>query len=355
MRSTVKLQKNYSHSVDRRTHERLIAVDKPVLGITYEEIDRWIASIQSELLDEKFGCVIGILRGGAPLALMVSHVSGVPVTFLRYNRATRMVVWDSSLPVPAPGTKVLLCEDISGMGNTLSDCLKHLEKLGLKVKTMTAGFDDKSVIRPDYSIDARGYTLVFPWERQAYTVNYRSHWEETGGGKTAAMAPDHQYDVYAIDLDGVLLRDVDPALYGADLEQALKTRDNLPALINSPLALNVKVIVTGRPLMDRARTQHWLDRNGFTGIELVMRDSSIHDDSPSHVALHKASAAVRLSCTHFIESDPIQAVYIATAVPLMRVIWWEATSNRAIMIGASDHRDFSLHSTKAAQDISSVE
>ena len=320
-------------------------MDKPVLAITYEQIDRWIASIQPELIDEKFDCVIGILRGGAPLALMVSHASGAPVTFLRYDRTTRKVVWDSSLPVPPPGTKVLLCEDISGMGNTLSDCLEHLEILRLKVKTMTAGFDDKSVIRPDYSIDGRGYTLVFPWERQAYTVNYRSRWQETGGGRTAAMAPDHQYDVYAIDLDGVLLEDVDPALYRADLERALETRDDLPALINAPLAQNVKAIVTGRPQMDRDRTQHWLDRNGFAGIELVMRDPSVHDDSPGQVARYKASSAVRLSCTHFIESDPIQAVHIASAAPLIRVIWWEAESNRAIMIGASDHKDFSLHST----------
>ncbi|WP_341963957.1 phosphoribosyltransferase [Pseudomonas sp. RC10] len=318
-------------------------MDKPVLALTYEHIDRWIASIQSRLIKEEFVCVIGILRGGAPLALMVSHAAGIPVTFLRYDRGQRLAVWDSALPVPTPGSKVLLCEDISGVGHTLSDCLGYLEILGARIKTLTAGFDDKSVITPDYSIDGRGYTLVFPWERQAYTLNYRKHWDETGGGRTAAMAPDHQYDAYAIDLDGVLLRDIDPGAYRADLERALDERDALPAFKKAPLKQSVKAIITGRPHMDRQRTQAWLDKNGFGGIELVMRDPSAHDDSPSQVASHKADAAVRMACTHFVESNPVQAVYIASAAPLLRVIWWDASVSQATLIGASDCEEFSLH------------
>lgn len=138
---------------------------KPVLPISYEQMDRLVASIQPTLLEEAFSSIIGILRGGGPLALMVSHATGVEPAFLRYYRVDRSVIWDSSIPLPPPGSKVLLCEDIAGTGHTLKDCLAFLQRRGLIVRVFTVGFDDLSGIRPDYGLDGRGYFLQFPWER----------------------------------------------------------------------------------------------------------------------------------------------------------------------------------------------
>lgn len=268
-------------------------MNKSVLSITYEHIDRWIESIQPNLLQEEFACIVGILRGGGPVALMTSHATGVPVAFLRYDRKVRRVSWDSSIPLPTAGSKVLLCEDIAGVGNTLSDCHEYLRDRGLTVRILTVGFDDKSAIHPDY---------------------------------------------------GILLPDIDAQYYEANLEEALLKRDALAPYSGLPARQRVKAIITGRPEMDRGRTLNWLSEHGFEGIELIMRDPSLHDDSPNHVAQHKAQAALDLTCTHFVESDAIQAMLIAAAAPLLRVIWWDATEQKAHLVGCNHLKGFALHS-----------
>ncbi len=309
---------------------------KPILPLTYDQIDQWIASLQPELAAEGFACAIGVLRGGGPLALMVSHATGVPPAFLRYDRATRTVSWDSSIPVPSAGSKVLVCEDIAGAGNTLDDCLAFLRGHGLEVKTLVAGYDDLSRIQPDYGLDARGYFVLFPWERHAYTDDYRDAWQRTRAGTQGAIAQDHEFAVYGIDLDGILLPDVAPQRYEADLAAALAERDALLPFGRLPGIdfKRTKAIVTGRPEMDRARTLVWLIRNGFDGPRLVMRDPARHGDHPHEVAAHKAQAAVALSCTHFVESDPVQAIHIARLAPLLRVIWWNAADGTGQFLSA---------------------
>ncbi|RDU95466.1 phosphoribosyltransferase [Trinickia dinghuensis] len=309
---------------------------KPILALTYDRIDQWIASLQPDLAAEGFACAVGILRGGGPLALMVSHAVGVPAAFLRYERATRAVAWDSSIPLPPPGSKVLVCEDIAGAGNTLDDCVAFLRGHGLEVKTLVAAFDDLSRMRPDYGIDARGYFVLFPWERHAYTDGYREAWQRTRAGMDGAIGEDHEFAVYAIDLDGILLPDVAPQHYEADLAAALAERDALLPFERLPGIdfTRVKAIVTGRPEMDRPRTLDWLARHGFHGPSLVMRDTARYGDRPHEVAAHKARAAVALSCTHFVESDPVQSIHIAQFAPLMRVVWWDAFQGAGQLVSA---------------------
>ncbi|CAH2779184.1 MAG: FIG00461467: hypothetical protein [uncultured Paraburkholderia sp.] len=311
-------------------------MNKPVLPLTYEQLDHWIESLQPALLAEQFTMSIGILRGGAPLALMVSHAVGTPVAFLRYDRQTRSVAWDSTLPMPPAGAKVLICEDIAGRGFTLSDCVDFLRNHGLEVKTLTGAVDDLSRLQPDYAIDARGYFALFPWERQAYTERYRDDWLRVEAGDAPAMAEDHEYFTYAIDLDGILLPDVPLARYDEDLAAALAERDALlpfDALPGIDLQ-RVRMIITGRPEADRARTLAWLERHGFGHMQLVMRTPGTHDESPVGAAAHKASAALRGGVTHFVESDPVQALLIAQQAPLLRVIWWDAHTQTGTLVGA---------------------
>ncbi|TDV07839.1 phosphoribosyltransferase [Paraburkholderia caballeronis] len=312
-------------------------MNKPIVPLTYEQLDQWIESLQPLLAAENFAAVVGILRGGAPLALMVSHATGAPVAFLRYERATREVRWDSALPLPEPGSKVLLCEDIAGRGFTLTDSIAFLREYGLAVRTLTGAYDDLSRLRPDYSIDASGYFALFPWERQAYTDRYRADWARDGAHEGALMAGDHEYAVYAIDLDGILLPDIPLTRYDEDLDAALTERDALLPFDKFPgIDLqHTRAIITGRPEMDRARTQLWLERFGFGQLELVMRTPGEHDETPAGAAAHKAAAALRCGVTHFIESDPVQAIFIAQRAPLLRVIWWNAHTRTGTLIGAS--------------------
>jgi orotate phosphoribosyltransferase len=310
---------------------------RPILPLTYEHLDHWIESLQPALLAEGFAMAVGILRGGAPLALMVSHAVGTPVAFLRYERATRAVAWDCSLPIPPRGAKVLLCEDISGRGYTMADCVAFLEQHGLVVKTLTAAFDELSRVRPDYGNDAVGYFALFPWERQAHTERYRADWDRAVVAGQGQMAEDHQYAAYAIDLDGILLPDVPLARYDEDLDAALSERDALLPFETLPgIEIHaVRAIVTGRPETDRARTQAWLDRHGFGGLELIMRAPARHPEGPDGAAAHKAHAVRALGVTHFIESEPAQAILISRLAPLLRVIWWDAHARRGTLVNAA--------------------
>jgi hypoxanthine phosphoribosyltransferase len=312
-------------------------MNKPVLAVTYEQLDQWIASLQPELMRECFTCTVGILRGGAALALMVSHATGVACAFVRYDRATRAVTWDSSIPIPPAGSKILICEDIAGHGHTLADVIAFLKSYGLIVKTMTAGFDDSSRIRPDYTIDGRGYFLLFPWERHSYTDDYRAAWQRTDAGRHGRLADDHEFTAYAIDLDGILAPDIPRERYEADLHATLRERDNLaPHRDLPPLDVRAaKAIITGRPEIDRARTSAWLRKYAFDKPLLLMRDPATHDDTAEQVAVYKAQAAVQLACTHFIESDQRQAILIARHAPLLRVVWWDALTKEGKLISAN--------------------
>lgn len=311
-------------------------MNKPILPLTYEHLDAWIESLRPALLEARFSAAIGILRGGAPLALMVSHATGAPVAFLRYERATRSVTWESTRPMPPRGSNVLLCEDIAGRGYTLADCVTFLEQHGLVVCVLTGAVDDLSRTQPHFAIDARGYFALFPWERQAHTQGYREDWLDVEAGTREGMAHDHEYATYAIDLDGVLLPDIPLARYDEDLVAALEERDALlPFDVLPGIDLtSVRTIITGRPEMDRARTEAWLAHHGFGHMQLQMRAPHLHDESAAGAAAHKAAAALRNGITHFVESDAQQAVLIAQRAPLLRVIWWDAAARTSMLVGA---------------------
>jgi hypothetical protein len=57
--------------------------------------------------------------------------------------------------------------------------------------------------------------------------------------------------------------------------------------------------------------------------------------TPDTVARYKADVATRWGCTHFVESDPEQALRIAAHAPHLVVSWWSATDARAWLIGVA--------------------
>ena len=306
-------------------------VDKPIAVLTYEQLERWIHSLQDSLATEGFACVIGILRGGAPLALMVSHTIGVPVVFLRYERSARTAKWDSCLPVPPAGSKVLLCEDIAGSGHTLADCTAFLQGHGLAIKILTAAYDELSRIRPDYGIDAVGYFASFPWERHAYTDAYRADWQRTGAGRWGELQPDDRYAAVAVDLDGVLFSGLPTDTRAVDLErEAMSLCPILPDIDVD----DVRMIVSDRPECDRSSTEDWLIKHGFGHRPLVMRGSRRHAQDIGSAVVHKVEAAVKFRCTVFIEGDLQQAILISEQAPLLKVVWWDAASRTGKLVGA---------------------
>lgn len=287
----------------------------------YYWVESLIGGYVSQWRRMEFDAVVAIARGGLAPGVMVSTALSLPLHALSYDREARRVSWYTR-QAPAPGARVLLVEDIAGRGTTLSDSLDFLAGQGLTPKVFTLAWDTESRVVPDYGFQIpAGCRAWFPWERESITDVF-------GATGNLPDRPEHEYASWAIDLDGILLPDVPEDHYLSDLQAALLRRDALePHTVLPNHDLRALPIVTGRPEQDRARTQAWLDRHGFSG-RLIMRDETRY--TAAQTALHKAQAIIEQRYTHFIESDAIQALEIANQVKVARVLWWNGSRAMAV-------------------------
>jgi hypothetical protein len=233
------------------------------------------------------------------------------------------VNWVGSAPEQS---NVLLCEDFAGSGKTLINCKQFLIDSGYKVATSVVCVDRLSASVPDYSCfwlqqeDAR---IILPWER--YRLN---HAVDLGLGKM-----DLEFEKVGWDMDGVFLDDVASEHYAADLENALSMRDKLLPAAYAPEIIQEDIIITGRPSQDEERTRIWMLQHLRHELELHLRDDGVEKPTSQTTGEWKAKKALALGCTHYVESDAEQAVFVAALYPQLRVIWWN--SGRPMLIQAS--------------------
>ncbi|NYT63820.1 hypothetical protein H0A66_15995 [Alcaligenaceae bacterium] len=291
----------------------------------YSRIETVIAGFIPEWRHMKFDAVVAIARGGLVPGAMVSTALSVPLHALAYSRRSRTVSWHTTSQ-PADASRILLVEDIAGRGYTLSDSMAHLQSLGHQLSVFTLAHDAQSRVRPDYGLEIpTGYRAWFPWERESITPAFDATLNHPD-------RPEYEYASWAIDLDGILLMDLPEAHYAQALETTLARRDQLPPnRILPQLDLTGVTIITGRPEQDRLRTQAWLNQHGFLG-PLVMRNEARHN--AAQTAEHKAQAILARCHTHFIESDPAQALDIACRAKVARILWWDG--QKALMVFANE-------------------
>ncbi|MGB3291250.1 MAG: phosphoribosyltransferase [Burkholderiaceae bacterium] len=309
-------------------HAPLPAATRSAFPYDYARIESVIAEFLPQWRGMGLDAVVAIARGGLVPAVMASTDLSLPLHALSYSREDRRVSW-FSVSQPRPGARILLVEDIAGRGTTLADCVEFLRKQGYELAVFTLAYDADSRIKPDFGLEIpAGFRAWFPWERNSITPAF----DQTGN---RPGRPEHEYASWAIDLDGVLLMDLPEQQYALALNETLAQRDLLlPADILPGLDLDDVTIITGRPEQDRDRTQAWLDRHGFHG-PLVMRDESRH--TPQETARHKAEAILSRCHTHFIESDPVQALDIARIAKVARVIWWNGGQALAVYASPIEH------------------
>lgn len=292
--------------------------------LSYDQIALWVESIAAELRAAECSSIVCILRGGLFPAQCVAFATGLPLHFMRYDRGAQQATWVG--PLPAPG-KVLVCEDVAGLGYTLANCLDFLALSHPEFDVLTVVSDDLSRIQPRWSQHFDGVQVVFPWERHDQVPLHQQDWTEGGAAGSRVMRPDHEYRLVAVDLDGVLCHDIHPDRYAQDLAACLAERDQLlPADFAPKLEREQHVIVTGRPNEDRERTVAWLERHGLGGIPVYCRDPAVDPGTDEGSARHKGRTADLLGCSDMVESSAEQAVLIAEQCPHLRVHWWRLGS-----------------------------
>lgn len=120
---------------------------------------------------EKFDLVIGIARGGLPVAMVVSDTLGVKVDFLNVKsytdvgeRTTPKVL--STITEKIAGKKILLVDDLVDGGATMESITEYIAAQNPRsIKTAVLFTKPWSTFTPDFSLKVVDSWVVFPYER----------------------------------------------------------------------------------------------------------------------------------------------------------------------------------------------
>ena len=146
----------------------------PIYFYSYDEIETFCLSQREQLAKENAGLILGILRGGGIPALMLSQMLGIPEDCIYYDRREARAeiknkdVLDLIDSCIKEGKKILLIDDIAGVGYTLLTCYEYLlsfTKDQSLIKIMTLVHHENSRTKPDYFKDCSAVRAVLPWER----------------------------------------------------------------------------------------------------------------------------------------------------------------------------------------------
>lgn len=120
---------------------------------------------------QRFDLIIGIARGGIPVAMVISDELGIKVDIINVKsyegiaeRGRPKII--STLTEEVRGKKVLVVDDLVDEGATMQTVLKYLakEKPGT-LKTAVLFKKPWSKFEPDFCLETLDEWVVFPWER----------------------------------------------------------------------------------------------------------------------------------------------------------------------------------------------
>lgn len=143
------------------------------LLIGWEELGRLAESLAELILrsGKRHDLVVGILRGGCPLALLVADRLGARVDFLNIKsysglgtRGAPRVL--STLTEDAYGKDVLIVDDLVDEGTTMSFAVDFVRRSHSPRSVETSALFVKpwSKFIPDYYVRVVREWVVFPWE-----------------------------------------------------------------------------------------------------------------------------------------------------------------------------------------------
>jgi hypoxanthine phosphoribosyltransferase len=308
-----------------------LSTDQMPRFISYDQAERMVAALLDHVSAWRPDAVVGIVRGGLVPAAMVSCTLALPLFIIGWNRRTGDSFWCG----PAPDARrILLVDDCCATGETMRAMRAVVLGRAADCATLTIVYDPETTnYVPDFSHPVREL-FRFPWERGEATPTARALRATGAPADRESEAP-----FVGLDLDGVFLRDLPRSEYEEDLAAALRKRQAVAPYAALPLfSCDRAVVITGRPEMDRAQTKAWLAHWGYADLNLECRPPEVPDDIAS-VARYKAATATRWGCTHFVESEPEQAIRIAALAPHLMVSWWSPDETRAWMIGAARQPD----------------
>ncbi|WP_343675960.1 phosphoribosyltransferase [Paraburkholderia heleia] len=146
----------------------------PVYFYGYDDIETFCLSKREQLVQEHIGLILGVLRGGAIPALMLSQMLGLPVDFVHYDRREARAEINNKKALTLvdacikEGKKILLVDDVAGVGYTLANCYAYLlsfvkDESWIRVLTLVHHADSRT--EADHYKDCSSVHAILPWER----------------------------------------------------------------------------------------------------------------------------------------------------------------------------------------------
>lgn len=144
---------------------------------SWQHIQDSCKSIYDQLVQEKkhYDYVVGVLRGGAVPATILSHmlncklhVIGIKTyeDTIQTNRAEFYAI-DSNFYANCFYKRLLIVDDICDSGNSLKLLQEFFhERTHVVVDSATVYWKPSSIVKPDYYAHEAHQWIVFPWEQE---------------------------------------------------------------------------------------------------------------------------------------------------------------------------------------------
>lgn len=119
---------------------------------------------------QSFDLIIGIARGGIPVAMVIADQLGVGIDIINVKSYTGIAARKkpriiSTLTEDVKGKEVLVVDDLIDEGDTMTTVIAYLRRGKPKHLTTAVLFKKPwSRYEPDYSLEVLDEWVVFPWE-----------------------------------------------------------------------------------------------------------------------------------------------------------------------------------------------
>lgn len=160
-------------------------MNQTFLPVTWVEYQAYAQKLAAAILSSRTRQdeIIAISRGGLTLGHLLSDFLRIPIFTIAIQSYRDIMVQGelkitAPLPSPITGKRVLLVDDISDTGVTLSRALPYLEQFSPKeITTVTMFLKPQTSFIPDYFARKTKRWVIFPYEItetiQSITARYR--------------------------------------------------------------------------------------------------------------------------------------------------------------------------------------
>ena len=141
--------------------------------VTWEDYGRLVSNLSEQIKagGKKFDLVIGIARGGIPVAMVVADQLGVKIDIINVKSYTGIAERSkpqiiSTLTEEVKGKTLLLVDDLVDQGDTMERVADFLGRQNpSSITTAVLFVKPWSKFKPDFYLEVVDEWVVFPWEQ----------------------------------------------------------------------------------------------------------------------------------------------------------------------------------------------